>query len=75
VEFGKDYKAKRRVIVKAVPVGDEAGLEREYLVPKGKHVSVQEGDYVKAATRWWTAPACRTTSCACWAWKRWRTTW
>jgi DNA-directed RNA polymerase subunit beta' len=48
VEFGKDYKAKRRVIVKADPVGDEAGLEREYLVPKGKHVSVQEGDYVKA---------------------------
>ncbi len=48
VEFGKDYKAKRRVIVKSDPVGDEPGIEREYLVPKGKHVSVQEGDYVKA---------------------------
>ena len=48
VEFGKDYKAKRRVIVKSEPLGDEAPLEREYLVPKGKHVSVQEGDYVKA---------------------------
>ncbi|WP_027286019.1 DNA-directed RNA polymerase subunit beta' [Rubritepida flocculans] len=48
VEFGKDYKAKRRIIVKADPVGDEPPVEREYLVPKGKHVSVQEGDYVKA---------------------------
>ena len=43
VEFGKDYKAKRRVIVK----NDETGEESEYLVPKGKHVSVQEGDFVR----------------------------
>ncbi|MDE2390844.1 MAG: DNA-directed RNA polymerase subunit beta', partial [Rhodospirillales bacterium] len=43
VEFGKDYKAKRRVIVK----NDDTGEETEYLVPKGKHVSVQEGDYVR----------------------------
>ncbi|MDE8346487.1 MAG: DNA-directed RNA polymerase subunit beta' [Acidocella sp.] len=43
VEFGKDYKAKRRVIVK----NDETSEETEYLVPKGKHVSVQEGDYVR----------------------------
>jgi DNA-directed RNA polymerase subunit beta' len=43
VEFGKDYKAKRRVIVR----NDEAGTESEYLVPKGKHVSVQEGDFVR----------------------------
>lgn len=43
VEFGKDYKNKRRVIV--VPsVGDEP---HEFLIPKGKHISVQEGDYVK----------------------------
>jgi DNA-directed RNA polymerase subunit beta' len=42
VEFGKDYKAKRRVIVR----NDETGEESEYLIPKGKHVSVQEGDYV-----------------------------
>ncbi len=43
VEFGKDYKAKRRVIVK----NDETGEETDYLVPKGKHVSVQEGDFVR----------------------------
>ncbi len=42
VEFGKDYKAKRRIIVK----NDETTEETEYLVPKGKHVSVQEGDFV-----------------------------
>jgi len=38
--------------VKADMVGPEEGdlpqVEREYLVPKGKHVSVQEGDYVRA---------------------------
>ncbi len=43
VEFGKDYKAKRRIIVK----NDETGEETEYLIPKGKHVSVQEGDFVR----------------------------
>jgi DNA-directed RNA polymerase subunit beta' len=48
VEFGKDYKAKRRVLVVPEQVGDEPATPREYLVPKGKHVSVQEGDYVKA---------------------------
>ena len=34
VEFGKDYKAKRRIIVK----NDETGEETEYLITKGKHV-------------------------------------
>jgi DNA-directed RNA polymerase subunit beta' len=50
VEFGKDYKAKRRIlVVPDQPEGsDEPPTPREYLVPKGKHVSVQEGDYVKA---------------------------
>ncbi|HTW27481.1 MAG TPA: DNA-directed RNA polymerase subunit beta', partial [Acetobacteraceae bacterium] len=43
VEFGKDYKAKRRILVK----NDETGEETEYLIPKGKHVSVQEGDFVR----------------------------
>ena len=43
VEFGKDYKAKRRIIVK----NDETMEENEYLIPKGKHISVQEGDFVR----------------------------
>jgi DNA-directed RNA polymerase subunit beta' len=42
VEFGKDYKSKRRILV--VP---EDGDAMEYLIPKGKHISVQEGDYVR----------------------------
>jgi DNA-directed RNA polymerase subunit beta' len=43
VEFGKDYKAKRRIVVK----NDETLEETEYLIPKGKHISVQEGDFVR----------------------------
>ena len=43
VEFGKDYKNKRRIIV----VPDNKDMEpMEYMIPKGKHISVQEGDYV-----------------------------
>ena len=44
VEFGKDYKSKRRIIVKPT---DGKGEPREYLIPKGKHVAVNEGDYVR----------------------------
>jgi DNA-directed RNA polymerase subunit beta' len=44
VEFGKDYKTKRRILV--VP-GEEGKDPVEYLIPKGKHISVQEGDYVQ----------------------------
>ena len=44
VEFGKDYKNKRRVIVKPK---NEKLEPTEYLIPKGKHISVREGDYVE----------------------------
>jgi len=44
VEFGKDYKAKRRIIVAATEDDKEPV---EYLIPKGKHISVQEGDYIQ----------------------------
>jgi DNA-directed RNA polymerase subunit beta' len=43
VEFGKDYKTKRRIVV--APTQDDKEPV-EYLIPKGKHISVQEGDYV-----------------------------
>ncbi len=44
VKFGRDYKNKRRIAV--VPA--EEGLEPvEYMVPKGKHIPVQEGDFVQ----------------------------
>jgi DNA-directed RNA polymerase subunit beta' len=44
VEFGKDYKTKRRILVNP---GEEGKEPVEYLIPKGKHISVQEGDYVQ----------------------------
>ena len=44
VEFGKDYKAKRRIVVH--PIEGE-GESVEHLIPKGKHISVQEGDVVE----------------------------
>ncbi|MCX7353227.1 MAG: DNA-directed RNA polymerase subunit beta' [Alphaproteobacteria bacterium] len=44
VEFGKDYKAKRRIVV--TPDGNKDAA-REYLIPKGKHIIVQEGDFVQ----------------------------
>jgi len=43
IEFGKDFKNKRRVILK--PTDDSEAIE--YLIPKGKHFSVQEGDFVE----------------------------
>jgi len=43
VTFGKDVKGKQRVIVTP-----EIGEQREYLIPKGKHVAVREGEFVRA---------------------------
>jgi len=43
VSYGKDAKGKRKVIITP-----EIGDEKEYLIPKGKHVSVQEGDRIQA---------------------------
>ena len=42
VSFGGDLKGKRRLIIT-----DDDGNELEYLVPKGKHVFVTDGDYVR----------------------------
>ena len=44
VEFGKDYKSKRRIVVRPSNADEEA---QEYLIPKGRHLAVQEGDYVR----------------------------
>ncbi len=41
--FGPESKGKRKVIVTP-----EAGDPKEYLIPKGKHITVQEGDFVEA---------------------------
>ena len=44
VEFGADYKAKRRIRV--VPQ-DSENEPVEYMVPKGKLLAVQEGDFIR----------------------------
>lgn len=44
VEFGKDYKSKRRIIVRPSSADEEAA---EYLIPKGRHLAVHEGDFVR----------------------------
>ncbi len=42
VSFGKGSKGKQSVIVTS-----KEGEQREYLVPKGKHIAVREGEYIK----------------------------
>jgi DNA-directed RNA polymerase subunit beta' len=44
VRFGKDYKNKRRIAIEPV---DDTLSAMEYMVPKGKHIPVQEGDFVQ----------------------------
>ena len=44
VRYGRDYKNKRRVTIEPT---DESLEPVEYMVPKGKHIPVQEGDYVQ----------------------------
>ncbi len=43
VHFGRDVKGKRRIEVRP-----DIGEPREYLIPRGKHISVHEGDRVRA---------------------------
>jgi DNA-directed RNA polymerase subunit beta' len=44
VRFGKDYKNKRRVIIEPASKDEEP---REYLIPKGKHIHLQDGDLIE----------------------------
>ena len=44
VRFGRDYKNKRRI---SIEPADESLEPVEYMVPKGKHIPVQEGDFVQ----------------------------
>ncbi|MDP4709005.1 MAG: DNA-directed RNA polymerase subunit beta' [Rickettsiaceae bacterium] len=43
IEFGKDYKSKRRVLLHPTDGAEPI----EYMLPKGKHVVINEGDFVK----------------------------
>ncbi len=44
VRFGKDYKNKRRI---AIESSEDPDVKVEYMVPKGKHIPVVEGDFVQ----------------------------
>jgi DNA-directed RNA polymerase subunit beta' len=44
VQLGRDYKNKRRITI--VP-DDESEQPIEYLIPKGRHLAVQEGDRIE----------------------------
>jgi DNA-directed RNA polymerase subunit beta' len=46
VTFGKDTKGKRRVVVTP-----DVGEKKEYLIPKGKNITVLEGERVRAGDR------------------------
>jgi len=43
ISFGKDTKGKRKVVVTP-----EIGESRDYLIPRGKFISVHEGDFIRA---------------------------
>jgi DNA-directed RNA polymerase subunit beta' len=44
VRFGRDYKNKRRITIEPNSKDEEA---REYLIPKGKHIHLQDGDVIE----------------------------
>jgi DNA-directed RNA polymerase subunit beta' len=44
VRFGKDYKNKRRITIEP---GDKSDEAKEYLIPKGKHIHLQDGDVIE----------------------------
>jgi DNA-directed RNA polymerase subunit beta' len=44
VEFGRDYKNKRRI--KITPEGDDAEAV-EFLIPKAKHIAIQDGEMIR----------------------------
>ena len=44
VQFGRDYKNKRRISIEPEDGSEEIS---EYLIPKGRHLSVQEGDRIE----------------------------
>jgi len=52
VTFGKDTKGKRKVMITP-----EVGEPKEYLIAKGKHLTVKDGDHVRAGEPLMDGPA------------------
>jgi DNA-directed RNA polymerase subunit beta' len=44
IRFGRDYKNKRRITIEPADKSEEP---KEYLVPKGKHIHLQDGDLIE----------------------------
>ncbi len=44
IRFGRDYKNKRRVVIEPA---DQSEEPKEYLIPKGKHIHLQDGDLIE----------------------------
>ncbi|MBC7580425.1 MAG: DNA-directed RNA polymerase subunit beta', partial [Tardiphaga sp.] len=44
IRFGRDYKNKRRISIEPIDKNEET---REYLIPKGKQIHLQDGDIVE----------------------------
>ena len=57
VEMGGFVKGMRKIVIRA-----DNGETKEYLIPRGKHISVHEGDRVRRARPSWTARRTRTTT-------------
>jgi DNA-directed RNA polymerase subunit beta' len=70
VSFGKDTKGKRKVLITP-----ERGDPKEYLISKGKHLAVREGDKIRAGEPLMDGAPTRTTSSRCSARRRWPSTW
>lgn len=70
VEFGKDYKAKQRITV--VP---KKGEPIEYLIPKGRHLVVQDGDIVKKGDLLVEGTPAPHDICVSWALRNWLNIW
>jgi len=51
-------KGMRKIVIRG-----EGGDAKEYLIPRGKHVTVLEGDDVKAGDPLMDGPSTPTTSC------------
>ena len=70
VRFGEVAKGQRKIYVTA-----DNGDEKEYSVPRGIHVNVQEGERLSAGDPLMDGRSTLTTFLPCWAKKRCRLTW
>jgi len=70
VRFGEVSKGQRKIYVTA-----DNGDEKEYSVPRGIHVNVQEGERLRAGEPLMDGPLNRTTFLPCWAKRNCSLTW